>query len=195
MNSLGEKISEERKRKGYTQEDLAEFSKINIRTIQRIEKDINEPRGDTLNRICSILEIDINELTSLNKRPKNISFFESILNFAFYLILNLSLITIIGYLTLDSNASYNSRIGAILLSFFIPIFIVFLTNFMSKIERILKFGLGYFLYIILLLTIQGIEEGFIIGFNSGLFFCSTIAVSTLYFGNSIFNPKNKTALQ
>ncbi len=38
MNSIGTKILEIRKSKGLTQEELVELSKVNLRTIQRIEK-------------------------------------------------------------------------------------------------------------------------------------------------------------
>ncbi len=36
MSEIGQKIKEVRKRKGLSQEDLAEASHINLRTIQRI---------------------------------------------------------------------------------------------------------------------------------------------------------------
>jgi transcriptional regulator with XRE-family HTH domain len=38
MNLIANKISETRKTKGLTQEELAELSKVNLRTIQRISK-------------------------------------------------------------------------------------------------------------------------------------------------------------
>lgn len=43
MNAIGKKISDTRKSKGFTQEELAELSKVNLRTIQRIENNKNEP--------------------------------------------------------------------------------------------------------------------------------------------------------
>ena len=48
MSIIGKKISETRKSKGLTQEELAELSKVNLRTIQRIENNESEPRGKTL---------------------------------------------------------------------------------------------------------------------------------------------------
>ena len=59
MNKIGKKIKEARKKKGLSQEDLAESAKVNLRTIQRIEKNENEPRGKTLNLICSVLDITL----------------------------------------------------------------------------------------------------------------------------------------
>jgi transcriptional regulator with XRE-family HTH domain len=57
MNNIGTKIKEIRKRKGLSQEELAEAAKVNLRTIQRIENNESEPRGGTLNLICSALDI------------------------------------------------------------------------------------------------------------------------------------------
>jgi len=37
MNEIGTKIKELRRKKGLSQEELAENSKVNLRTIQRIE--------------------------------------------------------------------------------------------------------------------------------------------------------------
>ncbi len=64
---------------------------------------------------------------------------------------------IIGFLTLDSNANINSRIGALLLSFFIPFFIVLLTQQMNGLERMLKFGTGFLFYIVFLLAFKALE--------------------------------------
>jgi transcriptional regulator with XRE-family HTH domain len=63
MKSLGEKIKGARKSKHLTQEELSELSKINLRTIQRIENDENTPRGQTLNLICNALDLNISERT------------------------------------------------------------------------------------------------------------------------------------
>ena len=38
METIGTKISKIRKQKGMSQEELADMSKINLRTLQRIEK-------------------------------------------------------------------------------------------------------------------------------------------------------------
>ena len=92
---------------------------------------------------------------------------------------------IIGFLTLDSNANINSRIGALLLSFFIPFFIVLLTQKMNALERMLKFGTGFLVYIVLLMIIQGFREGFSAGLRTDLFLCLIISVGVLYYGKVI----------
>lgn len=56
MENIGQKIVGLRKSKGYTQEELAEKAKVNLRTIQRIENDENKPSGNTLKLICEALD-------------------------------------------------------------------------------------------------------------------------------------------
>ncbi|NRD22361.1 helix-turn-helix transcriptional regulator [Winogradskyella litoriviva] len=185
MNRIANKISETRKIKGLTQEELAEQAKINLRTIQRIENSESEPRGKTLNLICAVLEIDSKELILADNsiREKNIG--TKIINGLFLLALNLVLIGIIGFLTLDSNANMNSVFGGFLLSIFLPFFIVTLTKKMNAMERMLKFGFGYIGYFVLVIA----KHGFPTGFVTGLFPCLLISLSVLYFGNEILKKR------
>ncbi|WP_433832079.1 DUF4870 domain-containing protein [Flavobacterium anhuiense] len=67
MNEIGKKIKEVRKKKGLSQEELAEYSKVNLRTIQRIENDENEPRGKTLSLICDVLDINTEDILDYGK--------------------------------------------------------------------------------------------------------------------------------
>ena len=69
MNEIGEKIKEVRKKKGLSQEELAESSKVNLRTIQRIENNESEPRGKTLNLICEVLDINVEDILDYGKQP------------------------------------------------------------------------------------------------------------------------------
>ncbi|MBK9388782.1 MAG: helix-turn-helix domain-containing protein [Bacteroidetes bacterium] len=62
MSQLGQQIFQARKNKGISQEELAEISKINLRTLQRIEKGETSPHGDTLRRISEALNIPIQDL-------------------------------------------------------------------------------------------------------------------------------------
>jgi hypothetical protein len=98
---------------------------------------------------------------------------------------------VIGYLTLDSEANFNSRLGGLLLSFFIPIFIVTLTKKMNPSERVLKFGTGYIFYILFLLSVRGFKLGFQLGWKSGLFICLLISVGVLFYGNSFIFKEEK----
>jgi len=178
MNLIAKKISEARKTKGLTQEELAEQSQVNLRTIQRIENSESEPRGKTLNLICGALQIDVHDLITDNtpKRVSNIG--TKIINGLFLIALNMILMGIIGFLTLDSNSNMNSKFGGVLLSIFLPFFIVVFSKKMSGMERMLRFGFGYFAYFILVLTKQGFPTGFV----TGLFPCLLISLSVLYFG-------------
>jgi transcriptional regulator with XRE-family HTH domain len=68
METIGAKIVEIRKRKGYTQEQLSDLSKINLRTLQRIEKGTTEPRSETLSNICQVLEVNMEDLLDYGKK-------------------------------------------------------------------------------------------------------------------------------
>ncbi|WP_282788103.1 helix-turn-helix domain-containing protein [Flavobacterium croceum] len=59
METIGQKILRFRKQKRMSQEELADLSTISLRTIQRIEKDKNEPRGNTLKLICEALDVPL----------------------------------------------------------------------------------------------------------------------------------------
>ncbi|AXG73673.1 XRE family transcriptional regulator [Flavobacterium arcticum] len=67
MTTIGKKIATIRKQKGLTQEEVAETANINLRTLQRIEKDETEPRGNSLNGICSALGIAIEDILDYGK--------------------------------------------------------------------------------------------------------------------------------
>ena len=183
MNSIGDLISNSRKSKQLTQEELAEMSKVNLRTIQRIENNENVPRGNTLKLICNALELSISNLESELIEDKKQNYGEIIINYFFLIIINLALMSIIGFMTLDSEASLNSRFAGVLLSFFIPAFIVFKTKKMSKVERLLKFGSGFLVYI----AMSIIAVGFPTAFVSGLLVCLAICLLTLYYGDLFFN--------
>jgi transcriptional regulator with XRE-family HTH domain len=67
MKNTGTRISQLRKSKGLSQEELAESAGVNLRTIQRIESGENEPHGNTLRSICEILEVQVDEIYSFDK--------------------------------------------------------------------------------------------------------------------------------
>lgn len=68
MQTIGEIIKLARKKKGLSQEDLAEACKVNIRTIQRLEHNVSEPRGNTLSTICEVLELDIEKIYPVSNK-------------------------------------------------------------------------------------------------------------------------------
>ena len=185
MNPIAQIISETRKIKGLTQEELAEQAKVNLRTIQRIENDESKPRGKTLKLICDALDIDIGELVSNEEPGKAKKITTQVIDGLFLVALNLVLMGVIGFLTLDSNANLNSIFGGFMVSIFIPYFIVTKTMSMSGTERMLKFGFGYITYFILVLIMHGFPTGFV----TGLFPCLLISISVLYFGNKLIKNR------
>jgi XRE family transcriptional regulator, regulator of sulfur utilization len=62
--SLNQKIIALRKAKGITQEELAESTKVSVRTIQRIENGEGIPRSFTLKRISEALQVSYAELNT-----------------------------------------------------------------------------------------------------------------------------------
>lgn len=190
MNTIGNKIKEVRKSKGLSQEELAELSSVNLRTIQRIENNKTESRGKTLNLICNALQIDMQEIKKISNVEKSKSTLADIINLIYLILLNLLLMFIIGSMTLSSDATITSKIGGLLLSIFIPLYIVSLTKKMPASERVLKFGLGFIAYILLLFLFQGLENGTRAGIKSGLFLCLIIAIATLFYGKKLL-PEDK----
>jgi len=181
MSEIGKIISDSRKGKGISQEELADLSKVNLRTIQRIENGENEPRGKTLNLICNSLNLNIEKIKAKENATSKKNYLELVVAGFFMIIINILLMAILGFLTFDSEANINSRFGALILSFFIPIFIVFKTPNMGAIERFLKFGTGLLFYMILVL----ISHGFPTGIVTGLFICILISLSILFYGKKI----------
>jgi transcriptional regulator with XRE-family HTH domain len=59
---LAEIISQTRKKRGLTQEELAELTHLTVRTIQRIENGKTTPRSYTLKTIISVLNISLDDL-------------------------------------------------------------------------------------------------------------------------------------
>ena len=105
----------------------------------------------------------------------------------FLLVLNIVFMSITGFLTLDSAANVNSRIGAYLLSFFLPFFIVFITPKMDGMERMLKFGTGYIFYIVLALIM--VKFGAVM--RSGLLPCLLVSLAVLFYGEALLKSPGK----
>jgi len=73
----GKKIKELRNRKGLSQEELAEQAQLSLRTVQRIENDETDARGDTLKRLATALNITPEDLTELPFEPAGILNYDS----------------------------------------------------------------------------------------------------------------------
>ncbi len=71
MNETAQKIRELRSRRGFSQEELAERSGLNPRTIQRIENGETEPRGDSLTRLATALDVTVGDLADWDPVEEN----------------------------------------------------------------------------------------------------------------------------
>ena len=99
----------------------------------------------------------------------------------FLIMLNITLMAVTGFLTLDSGANLNSRAGAVLLSFLLPYFIVSKTPDMPGIERMLKFGGGFFVYLAISCIMVGLPHSFV----TGLIPCLILSLAVLYYGKAL----------
>ena len=71
---LGKKISELRKSKGLTQEELVDKCNLNVRTIQRIEAGDVTPRRYTINAILEALDYDFDSMQLVESTKHNRQF-------------------------------------------------------------------------------------------------------------------------
>ncbi|KQC02762.1 helix-turn-helix transcriptional regulator [Pedobacter sp. Hv1] len=181
MKSTGKIIYEVRMKKGISQEELAAMAKVNLRTIQRIENDLNEPRGTTINLICNVLQIDQHELKPQVEENDFGHLVQKSINVIFTILLNVTIAAIIVYLTVYDNANIYSRIGAFILCVLFPYFIVLLTRSSTSLMRLVKFGTGFIFVIIFLLFQVKMSTAVL----SGAILSSLIGLSILFYGNLI----------
>lgn len=119
MNNIGTKIKDLRKKKGLSQEALAESAKVNLRTIQRIEKGESDPRGKTLSLICEVLEVPAETILDYGKQEDNnylVFFHLSVLSFLVIPLGNIILPLVLWMSKKDKIIGLN-EIGANLLNF------------------------------------------------------------------------------
>ncbi|WP_308991350.1 helix-turn-helix transcriptional regulator [Mariniflexile litorale] len=181
MKLTGKMVYEVRKQKGISQEELAILAKVNLRTIQRLENEINEPRDTTINLICEALQIDQNDLKSEVEEDDSGNLIQKLINVIFLIFLNVTIASFIIYLTVYNNANTYSRIGAFFLCILLPYFIVSLTRNSTSLMRLIKFGTGFILLIVFLLFQVKIATGIF----SGAIPFSLIGLSILFYGDSI----------
>lgn len=64
--NFGDRLILLRKKKGFSQELLAEHAGVSLRTIQRLEKENVAPRADTLKRLAQVLDVPFEQLQEGN---------------------------------------------------------------------------------------------------------------------------------
>jgi len=151
MKEVGSKIREIRKKKGLSQEDLAELAKVNLRTIQRIETNVNDPSGKTLNLLCDALNIGIDDIVNYGKKEDKtflMLFHLSVLSFMMLPLGNI-IIPLILWLTKKNKIVGLKEIGSNLINFQILwtvlLYGTFIIGVFGKMSHI---GSGYSIYII-----------------------------------------------
>ena len=159
MNSIGDKILEIRKRKGLSQEELSTLSKINLRTLQRIEKGETEPQGNTIKQICNVLEVNIEDILDYGKKEDNnflILFHLSVLCFLILPLGNIILPTILWLTKRDKIFGLNEA-GADLLNFQISwtilVFVSFIASMLVYYDWHSAYGAVYMPAIYIMLTL------------------------------------------
>lgn len=186
MKIKGKHIKSFREQKGLTQKELAEKTNLNTRTIQRLENEETNARAFTLNRIAEVLNIPVN---SFDEQKTKKAIWPKVINVLGLILLNLGIIFVFGYLVMDAQANFNSFIGALLLSVFMPFTIYFFTKSISKEERLLKYSSGLWLYILVFMLLHGP----VIVISKGLFYVVVFFSTSLYLFPKFKVVKNITS--
>ncbi len=118
-----------------------------------------------------------------NKLAKYLS---GMFNFLFLALLNLLYVLILGFMTMDSNANWNSRLGALFLSFFISIFFAYQTPNVSGLKRMFMFGSGLYVYLILAMFQPGLR----VFIPTLLWGCIIVAEVVLFYGNDLTSRRS-----
>jgi len=164
---LSARVKELRYQKGISQNTLAEESALSLRTIQRIENGETNPTGDSLQRLSSALNVNLDELVDWSIKENNrylILLNLSALTFIFFPLLGI-LVPFIFWASKKDKIKNINKLGNDLIKFeivwtmilvFIP-FLLFLGTKIGLIESItfnLIFtfiGIMYFINLILIL--------------------------------------------
>ena len=173
-NNLAIRLKNFRKKKGMSQESLAEESGLSLRTIQRIEKGETNPNGESLKRIANALNVTPDDLVdwSIKEDKKYLTYLNlSALTFILFPLLGILIPFILWTSKKEKIKGINSLGKALinfeitwtLLLFFIPIGLLIA----SKLGIINNMTLSSFLLVI----------GFLYLYNLVLIFFNTIRVS------------------
>ncbi|RAV30644.1 helix-turn-helix domain-containing protein [Sinomicrobium soli] len=170
MKEFGQKLKELRKKKGLSQEELADAAKINLRTIQRIENNENIPRGKTLGLICEALEINIEDILDYGKKEDRKYLVYLHLSVLAFLVIPLGniILPLILWLSGKDRIIGLKETGANILNFQIFWTILLGLAIIGHISIIFRYGIRLeFLYFIVFLYVVNIMLSIIFTFKSG----------------------------
>lgn len=70
MKSIGETISSLRKKKGLTQNELAEKMNVTDKAVSKWERDLSCPDVNTISRLAEVLDVSVEELLNAKEQRK-----------------------------------------------------------------------------------------------------------------------------
>ena len=129
--NVSQRVKALRNQKGMTQEALAENSGLSLRTIQRIENNETQPRGDSLKRLAMALKTtpdDLLEWTIQEDKGYLTLMSLSALGFLFFPILGI-VIPLVFWILKKDKLKYVDNIGKSILNFEITWSIIFFSYF------------------------------------------------------------------
>src|SRR5690554_511510 len=139
METIGTKITQLRKQKAFSQEQLAELSKVNVRTIQRIENNETTPRGATLKLICDALGVTPDEIINFEKTEDHtfLIWLHLSVMLGYVMPLGNVILPLILWLTNKSKVQYTDEQGKNILNFqIIYSAIIFILVFFGALGKI-----------------------------------------------------------
>lgn len=143
--NLSQRVKQLRCRKGLSQELLAEESGLSLRTIQRIENNESEPRGDTLKRLAIALDTSPDEILDwkiLEDKGYLTLMSLSALGFLFFPILGIILPLIFWIFKKDKLKDVN-ELGKSILNFEITWCLLLFSYFIVIFSGLLGIIMGY----------------------------------------------------
>lgn len=83
MKSIGETISSSRKKKGLTQNELAEKMNVTDKAVSKWERDLSCPDVNTISRLAEVLDVSVEELLNAKEQRKSNSKMKDLVNLIF----------------------------------------------------------------------------------------------------------------
>ncbi|GAA4289550.1 helix-turn-helix domain-containing protein [Aestuariibaculum suncheonense] len=139
--NLAQRVKALRNRKGLSQEDLAEASGLSLRTIQRIENNETEPRGDTLRKLSEALDCTPEDIIDWKiQEDKGYLTFMSIssLSFLFFPILGIIIPLILWILKKDKLKGVD-KLGKAIMNFQITWVLILFSIYLIVVSSFLGF--------------------------------------------------------
>lgn len=159
MKGIGSKIKDIRRHQGLSQEELADLAKLNLRTIQRVENNSNQPNGKTIKLLCNALNINIEDIVEYGKTEDNtflILFHLSVLSFMVLPLGNI-IVPMILWLTKKDRIVGLKEAGANLLNYqIIWTGFFYLAIVIGVLGKLSHNSFKYFLYVIAVLVVINI---------------------------------------